>query len=262
MLLESDFARFLVRHLAFAVGGNHVLVPAGVGRERGLGDDAAVDEGLEIDNVFSDEFGKALHVPDAEDAEILLRREQIHHAGLEIGSDHDFGVILDDEFSRFDVAFAIERDRASEGGEAIGLVGAEIRLGQSRTGGYAARIVVLYDDRAWLIHQIAQDVERVVGIGDVRLAGMLAGLEKLGDGREVAARLYHLDVAENEIAVHELVKRGLLTGILAVSETLLLAADVPRHLLVRKRLAVVAVDERNLHFWREMIGLDRSVSFF
>ena len=90
---------------------------------------------------------------------------------------------------------------------------------------------------------------------------MLAGLEKLGNGRKVLARLEHLDVAKDEVAVHEAVERGFLPGILAVAKPLLLAADVPRHFLVVEGLAVRAVDERNLHRGRKVIGFNRLVCF-
>ena len=40
-----------------------------------------------------------------------------------------------------------------------------------------------------IARRIAQNIERIVGIRYVRLAGMLAGLEKLGDGRKIAPSL-------------------------------------------------------------------------
>ncbi len=202
------------------------------------------------------------HVPDAEDAEVLLGREEVHDARREVGRDHHLGVVLDDELSRLQVAVAVEGDRAAERREAVRLVRAEVRLGERGAGRDAARVVVLDDYGAGLVHQVPEDVERVVGVGDVCLARVLAGLEQLGDGREVLARLEHLDVAEDEVAVDELVERGLLAGVLAVPEALVLAADRPRDLLVAERGARRAVDERYLHRGREVVRLDGPVSFF
>ena len=90
---------------------------------------------------------------------------------------------------------------------------------------------------------------------------MLAALQQLGDGREVVARLQQLDVAEDEVAVHQLVERGLLPRVLAVAKPLLLAADIPRHFLVLERLARLSLNKRNLHLRRKMIRLDGLVGF-
>ena len=182
--------------------------------------------------------------------------------GANSGGHDDLRVVFGDELCGFKVALAVERDGAAESSEPVRLVRAEIRLGESRSRRHAAGIVVLDDDGRGLVHQIAQYVERVVRVGDVRLAGVLAGLQQLGDGREVAAGLEHLDVAEREVAVHETVERGLLAGVLAVAEPFLLAADRPRHLFVTERLARVAVNERYLHRRREMVRLDGPVRLF
>ena len=120
---------------------------------------------------------------------------------------------------------------------------------------------MLDDDGAGLVGEVAEDVERVVRIRDVRLPGMLAGLQQLRHRGEVLARLQHLDVAEDEVAVDELVERGLLARVLAIAEPLLLAANRPRHLLVLEGLAALAVNERNLHFRRKMIGFNRLIGF-
>ena len=261
ILLEGDFARLFVRDLAVAVGGQHVLGLARLADEARLRDKAAVHEGLEVDDRLRDEVRETRHVLDAEDAQVLLRREEVHHARLEVRRHHDLGVVLDDELRRLQVAFAVQGDRAAERRETVRLVRAEIGLGERRARRNAARVVVLHDDRARLVHQVAEDVERVVGVRHVRLARMLAGLKKLRHRGEVLSRLQGLDVAEHQVAVHELVERGFLSRILAVAEPLLLAADVPRHLLVLERLLVRSVNERNLHLRREMIRLDGLIGF-
>ena len=262
VLLVGDGARRLVRDLAAADGRQEVGGPAGVRAERGLRDEAAVDERLEVDDALRDEVGEARHVADAEDAQVLLRREDVHHARQEVRRDDDLGVVLDDELRRLQVAVAVERDRAAERGEAVGPVRAEVGVGERGARRDAARVVVLDDDGARPVHQVAQDVERIVGVRHVRLAGVLARLQKLRHGGEIAPRLDELDVAKDEVAVDEAVERGLLAGVLAVAEALLLAADVPRHLLVAQGLAAVAVDERNLHLRREVVGLDGLVGSF
>ena len=218
-------------------------------------------EALEVHHRLRDEVGKAVHVADAEHAQVLLRGEEVHHAGCELGGHDHLGVVLHDELRRLHVACAVEGNRAAERGEAVGLVRAEVRLGERVRLRHAARVVVLHDHGAGLGREVAEDVERVVGVRHVRLAGVLAALEELGHGRQVAPGLDRLDVAEHDVAVHELVERGFLTGVLAIAETLLLAADVPRHLLVAERLALVAGDERNLHLRREVVGFDGLVRF-
>ena len=120
---------------------------------------------------------------------------------------------------------------------------------------------MLNDDGARLIHQVAEDVQGIVGIRDIRLTGMLSALEKFGDGGKRLVRAEHLHLTKHEIAVYKLVERGFLTGILTVAQPLLLAADVPGDLLVAQRLALIAVDERNLHARRKMIRLDGLVCF-
>ena len=259
---EGDFARFLVHDLAVAVGRHEVFRLAGLGDEAHLGDKAAVDEALEIDDRLGDEVGETGHVADAEDAQVRLRREEVHHAGRELGRHHDFGVVPDDELGRVEVAFAVEGDRTAEGRQAVRLVRAEVGLGQRIGHGDAAGVVVLHDDGARFVVEVAQDVERIVRIRHVRLARMLAALEELRHGGEVLARLKHLDVAQHDIAVDELVEGGFLARILAVAEALLLAADVPGDLFVAQRLALVTIDERNFHFRREMIGFNGFIGGF
>jgi hypothetical protein len=72
---------------------------------------------------------------------------------------------------------------------------------------------------------------------------MLARLQQFRNRSEIAAGLNQLDIAENQIAVDEFVERRLLSGILAVPESLFFAGDVPRDLFIPERPAVSAVDE-------------------
>ena len=128
MLLVAHLAGRLVGDLAVAVRGPEVLGLARVCAERGLRHDAAVDKRLEVDDVLRHEVRQPRHVADAEDAQVLLRREDIHDAWREVGRDDDFGVVLDDQLRRLQVAVAVERDRAAERREPVRLVRAEVIL--------------------------------------------------------------------------------------------------------------------------------------
>ena len=48
---------------------------------------------------------------------------------------------------------------------------------------------MLYNDGAGRIHQVAQDIQGIIHVGDIGLAWMFAGLEQLDIGRQVPARL-------------------------------------------------------------------------
>jgi len=248
--------------LAGALGRHELRRGARLGHERPLRHQTAVDQRFEIDHALRHVGGQARHVVDAHDAQVLLGREQLHHARTELRRDHHFGVVLGDQPGRLQIDLAVERDAAAERGQAVGLVGAEIGLGQRAAAGDAARVVVLHDDGARGVVEVAQDVERVVGVGQVGFAGMLARLQQLGIGGQIAARREGRDLAQREVAVHELVEGRLLAGIFTVAQPLLLAVDHPGDLFVTERLAGVAVDEGDLHTRREVVVHDRLVGGF
>ena len=179
VLLEGDRARRLVNDLARRLRQHEVDRRPRLDGEGRLHDEAAVHQTLEIKDALRHIGGEAIHVADAHDAQVLLRRENLQDARLEIGRDDDFGVVLANEFRRLDVAGAVERDRAAEGREAVGLVRLEVSLGERRAKRDAAGVVVLDDDRARREREVAEDVERVVRVGDVRLPRMLPRLEQL-----------------------------------------------------------------------------------
>ena len=121
---------------------------------------------------------------------------------------------------------------------------------------------MLYDHRAGGVHEAAQDVEGVVRVREVDLAGMLAELQELGVGGKVAAGLDVGDVAEEQVAVDQLVHGRLLAGILAVAEAFLLVVDHPGDLVVDERLAPDAVREADLEARRKVVVHDRAVGGF
>ena len=262
VLLIGHCPRSLVRDLAVAVCGQEVFGPARVCAERRLHHYAAIYQALEIDHVLGHKIGEARHVADPEHTQVLLCREHIHHACREIGGDNHFGIVFAYELRRLNVALAVECDRSAECGKPVGLVRAVVRLGERGSDGDATGIVVLYDHGARLVHQIAEDVERIVRIGYVGLSGMLAALQKLWHGRKVSSWLDHLNVAKRKVPVHQPVQGRALPRILAVSQPLLLAGNVPGDLLVVECFALGAINERNLHLWREIIRLDCLVRLF
>ena len=232
----------------------------GFGHERPLGDKAAINERLEIDKARCGKIGKPRHVADSHDAQIFLFRENIHHAGREFRSDHDLGIVFRDETRRFDVAFAVERDAPAEGGQPVGFVCPVIGIREGVSPSNAARVVVLDDDGARLLMEIAQDVERVVGIRQVDFAGVFAALQQFGFAGEGLSGLDALDIAEDEIAVDELVDGGFLTGIFPVAKPFGHAVNQPMHLFVDEGLGFGTVDKADFHSRREMVIHDGFVS--
>jgi hypothetical protein len=188
--------------------------------------------------------------------EVFSFGEDTHGPFLVIGRDHHLGVALADLARGGLVAGAVQCDGPSECRDAVGKVGLDVGGAERLCLGHSAGVVVLYDDGAGFFHEVAQDVQCVVHVGEVDLARVLAGLEKLDVGCQPPARLYHLHVAEREVAVNEPVQRGLLGGVLAVAQALDLAADLPARLLVNQGLLLSPVNKTDLHSRREAVTQD------
>ena len=116
------------------------------------------------------------------------------------------------------------------------------------------------DDGGGGIREIAQNVEGVVGVRQVGLAGVLAGLQQFDVRCQVATRLDGLGIGQRQVAVDQAVKRGFLPGIFAVAQAFGLPVDRPGHPLVEERLAVVVfANKGNLHPRRKMVLDDGAI---
>lgn len=221
--------------------------------ERPLDDDTAIDQRLEVDELSADELRKPLHIADAADTQIFLPGEQLHYARLELGGHDYFGVVFADQTCRGEVAGPIEGNGASEGGDAVGQICAFVGFCESLAEGTSAGVIVLDYDGAWSFGQIAQDVQGVVNIGNVGLAGVFSGLEQFHVRGQIAAGLNGFDLSQDKIAVYELVHGSLLTWIFAITQTLVDAVYDPGDLFIDEGLTGFLVREGNFEPGRKMI---------
>ena len=173
-------------------------------------------------------------------------------------------VALADQFGGGLVHRPVADHRAAHRGEPVGPVGALVGRRERLRLRHAAGVVVLQDRDARALHQELENVQPVVHVGQVDLAGMLSELEQVRFGErrdQPSARLDEPALAEDEVAVDELVEGRFLAGILAVAQPLLdalagvLVGDLPGALAVDERL----VAEGNLHLGRKMVVHDRPV---
>ena len=132
-----------------------------------------------------------------------------------------------DQLRGFLVHFPVQRDGPAKCGNAVRHVGLAIRLGKRCRPSHAAGVVVLHDDGARGGGQVAQDIERVVRVGDVDLARVLPRLQELDVRGEVAPGADRDSVPEGKVAVHQAVQGSLLPGIFSVAKALFFTVDHP-----------------------------------
>ena len=80
---------------------------------------------------------------------------------------------------------------------------------------------MLHDGAGRLLVQKTQDIERIIHVRQVDLAGVLAHLELVGfrdPAHQPAVEVEEADVAEDDVAVDKLVKSGRLIGVFAVAD--------------------------------------------
>ena len=118
----------------------------------------------------------------------------------------------------------VHHETAAESRDAVGHVRALIGIEHGLAVGSTAGVVVLHDHGRRTVHEIFQDIERIVQVREVRLARMLSRLEHLllGDGaHQTVSRLDEFDPGESKVPAHQLVHGGLLVRVLAVAKSLL-----------------------------------------
>ncbi len=229
--------------------------------KRRLRNNSTINQTLEINHVLRDKFRQPRHIANAKDAQVFLRRKEVHHAWQKVWRNHHLGIILNDELGRLHITLAIKRNSPTKRRKPVRLIRTEVRLRQSRTCRNPARIVMLHNDGARLVHQIPQNVERVIRVRHIRFTWVLPALQQLRHRRQITPRLQQFHIAQNEIPIHQPIQRRLLPRVLTIPQTLLLAPHVPRHLLVMERLPRRPIDERNFHRRRKVVGFNRLISF-
>ena len=132
--------------------------------------------------------------------------EDRHDPWLEIRGHHHFGILTANGFGGSHVHTAVHGDAAAESSHAIREVGVDIGLLQRLGLGDATRVVVLDDHRRGPVCEVPQDIERIVCIGEVGLARVLAGLEQFDVRCQVLAGLDGLGLSEYEVAVDHAVQ--------------------------------------------------------
>jgi len=120
---------------------------------------------------------------------------------------------------------------------------------------------VLEDDGGRALGEVLQDVQRVVHVGEIRLAGMLAGLEHMrfgGGADEPFAGTAKGHAAKGQAAGDGLVEGGRLIRVLAVAQALDLTVDGPGP-LGKGELGLAKLEDE---FGREGIFHHGGIHFF
>ncbi len=154
----------------------------------------------------------------------------------------------------------------AEGGDAVAAVGAVKGMGQGVAIGGAAGVVVLEDDSGWFTHEIFEDIEAVINIGQIDLAGMFSHLEHVLDldsRDQTIARIDKGAVAKGQIAVDQFIEGCLLVRVLAITNApfvngAILLLDSPGPLAIDQLL----VAEGDGHIHGEMVAENGGVHFF
>ena len=108
---------------------------------------------------------------------------------LKFGGADNLEVVVPDQVCRLLVTGAVEDKCTTESGNAVSTVGLVVGISQGRSVCCTARVVMLEDDCCRTVHQVLDDVEAVIHVGQVDLARMLAHLQHVinGYGRNQAA---------------------------------------------------------------------------
>mgnify|MGYP005654699229 CR=1 FL=1 len=155
--------------LVGGLGGPEIVPRADPGQVGQLGDDAAIDEALEIHAALAHELLQADDVADAHHPQVLAPRQHRQGPFLEFRGHHHLGVAPGDLLGGGAIQRAVQRDAAAEGGHPVGEIGLYVGLDQAVGLGHPAGVVVLHHGGGGLFGEVAQDVEGVVGIGEVDL---------------------------------------------------------------------------------------------
>jgi hypothetical protein len=110
--------------------------------------------------------------------------------------------------------------------------------------------------------EVSEDVERIVGIGEVGLARVLAGLKQLDVRCQVLAGLDGFGLPEYQVAVDHAIEGRLLAGILTVAQPFFDRVDGPGDFFVEQGLPLLPVHEADFHVRRKVVVHDGAVHFF
>ena len=111
------------------------------------------------------------------------------------------------------------------------------------------------------VHEIPQNVQRIIRIGQVCFPRMFSRLKQLYVRGQVLSRLNRFGLPENQVAVDHLVEGGFLSGIFPIAQSFLDIVNGPEHLFIAKRLPLVTLYKADLHLGRKMIIDNGTVHF-
>jgi hypothetical protein len=186
-----------------------------------LHDNAPVHQAFEINEAFSHEFLEAVEAGDLDDAQVFGFFQNVQGARLKLRRGHHLQVVLADDFRRGFVQRPVEHRGAPERRDAVRHVGLVVGLGRGVAPGGAAGVVVLQDDAGRFFVQKFDDIEAVVQVGEVGLAGVLARLEHAGfvqGAHQPQAGFDEPAGSQGEVAPHQLVEGRLLVGVFPVAQ--------------------------------------------
>ncbi len=183
-------------------------------------DDTAVDQVFKFHATLSHKSFQSLDISDPDHSQTFPSTKDFQRAFLEIGGHNHFGILVGNALRGNLVHRTINGDATTESGHPIGDVSTLIRVGERIGPGHTAGIVVLDDHSRRLIPKITKDIQRIVRIGQVGFAGMLAGLKQFDIRRQIFSGLDHFGFAQDKIAVDQLVQCRFLTGIFTITQPL------------------------------------------
>jgi len=203
-----------------------------------------------------------------DDAKVRPAFEQLERALFEVRGCHHLEVVFRNERRRFPVHRAIEHQAAAEGGNAVGAIGTVIGLEQTPAVGRAAGVVVLENDRRRLGHQILENIEAIVQVGEIDFAGVLPLLEHVRLFNGTHQPIVGIDeptATQGKIPADQLIEGRLLARVLTVAQPLFnefprfVVGEFPGSLAIdqflvpeadAKRVGKVVFHHRPVHFFQ------------
>ena len=170
-----------------------------------------------------------------QDTQVPAGRNDVHNALFKVRGGHHFKILGRDEFRRGPVQGPVHHHRAAEGGDAITPEGALQRVVETVGPGRAAGIVMLEYCSRGAPGEVLQDIRRIVHVGQIRLAGMLARLDHLAlgqGGNNALPRLAPALPGHLAFSFHQLIQGRRLIRVFPVAQSAHFTAHVPYALAV------------------------------
>ena len=156
----------------------------------------------------------------------------------------------------------IDRNTAPKGCDSVGHIGSAVSIYQAIGSGNPAGVIMFDNNNGGFIRKIAQNIERIVCIGQICLSRVFTGLKKLDIRCQKLSGLDGFSLSQHQIAIDQLVKGGFLTWIFTISESFFNIIDNPEHFFIKKCLAFIRVDKTDLHLGGKVVIHYGSIHFF